>query len=163
MLKNLIVVAVVTLSGCASDTDVSCTVAGGDSQATATIDGSEWAADGGSWAVAGSAIQINLESAVKLVVTLRGSRDEFGDDVADLVIDREFPLDIDLGGADGHGGVQDLRNGLDGYASNQPGGSGSMTIADQDGDTLFACFEFVAINNEGVMMEVRDGKVMIDQ
>ena len=163
MLKNLIVVAVVTLSGCASDTDVSCTVAGGDSQATATIDGSAWASNGGSWSVMGSAIFISLESAVDLVVDLRGLYDEAGDSVADLVTDREFPIDVDLGGADGNGGVKDFRNEMDIYTSNKPGGSGTMTIADQDGDTLFACFEFVAINNDGVMMEVRDGKVMIDR
>lgn len=137
----------------------------GSDAAQATIDGSGWAASGGSWSVAGSAVQVSLESASGLTLTLRATSDDGGDSVAERVESEDFPIVIDLSGADGHGGLMDLRNGLDAYASNQEGGSGTMTISGVSGaDELSACFEFDALRqSDGRIMEVREGRVTIGQ
>jgi hypothetical protein len=106
-------------------------------------------------------MQVSLESAVSLTLGIRGTIDAAGEPVAELMESGAFPIVVDLGDSDGHGGVTDLRNGIDAYASTQPGGSGSLTIAGLNDGVLTACFEYVAANDEGVVMEVRDGKVRI--
>ena len=106
-----------------------------------------------------------MESASGLTLSLRATADDGGDGVADRVDARDFPIVIDLDGADGHGGVMDLRNGIDAYASNQAGGSGTMTIsAISADDELSACFEFDAVRQmDGRIIEVREGQVTIGQ
>ena len=144
----------------------SCEVDGlGSDVAQAAIDGSDWGASGGSWSVAGSAVQVSMESVSGLTLTLRATSDDGGDSVSDLVDVGDFPIVIDLDGADGHGGVMDLRNGIDAYASNQEGGSGTMTISGVSGaNELSACFEFDAVRqSDGRILEVREGRVTIGQ
>jgi hypothetical protein len=158
-----LIFALVLASGCAEEEKATCVVGDLDAVATATIDGSDWASSGGTWLESGSAIQVSLESAVDLVVSLRASTDASGETVADRVAREDFPILVDLGDSHGHGGIQDMRNGLDAFTSTLPGGSGLMTISGLEGDTLSACFEFVAVNDEGLMMEVSDGKVMIER
>ncbi len=163
-MSRLVCLMGVVLIGCKDD--ATCEVGGlGGDAAQATIDGSDWAANGGSWSVAGSAIQVSLESASGLTLTLRATSDDAGDGVADRVEAGDFPVVIDLGGEDGHGGVMDLRNGLEAYASNQEGGSGTLTISNVSGsDELSACFEFDAVRQrDGRIMEIREGQVTIGQ
>ena len=165
-MRILLFTALMALSGCApeeGDGDaVSCSISGLSGIANANIDGAAWAGSGGSWSEAGSTIQITIESDVGFTMTLRGTKDSQGDSVADRVNDDLLPVTIDLGGADGSGGVMDQRNGLDAYATNQPGGMGTLSILELSDGTLSACFEFDAVNEAGVIMEVRDGKVKID-
>jgi hypothetical protein len=158
-----LIFALVLTSGCAEEEKEACVVGDLDAVATATIDGSDWAASGGTWSEAGSAIQVSLESAVDLVVTLRASTDGSGEAVADRVARGDFPILVDLGASYGHGGIQDMRNGLDAFTSTLSGGGGLLTISGLEGDTLSACFEFVAVNDDGRTMEVGDGKVMIER
>tara|TARA_B100000614_G_scaffold138441_1_gene123099 strand:- start:5 stop:496 length:492 start_codon:yes stop_codon:yes gene_type:complete len=133
--------------------------------ARAEVDGSDWAANGGSWSVAGSAVQVSMESASGLTLTLRATADDGGDSVAERVDSGDVPIVVELSGADGHGGVMDLRNGIDAYASNQEGGSGTMTISAVSGDNeLSACFEFDAVRQmDGRILQVREGRVTIGQ
>jgi hypothetical protein len=165
-MRTLSTILIPLLLGCAAkdgDGDtVSCSISGLSGVANATIDGQAWAGNGGTWREAGSAIQIDIESVIDLTITLRGTKDSNGDSIADRVSDGSLPVTIDLSGADGHGGVRDQRNGLDSYATNQPGGSGTLSILDVSGNTLSACFEFDAVSSGGVIMQVRDGKVKID-
>ena len=162
-MRAMILVAAM-VAGCADDK--TCTVSDlGDAVATASLDGKDWQADQGTWSFAGSAIQASLESAVELNVTLRATVSEEGDAVAERIEAGDLPVTIDLSGADGHGGVMDLRNGIDAYASNKPGGSGTMTIVSAtDGGELHACFEFDAVNpSTGQVIELREGRVTISQ
>ena len=152
----------VLIVGCKDDS--SCEVSGlGDDVAQAQLDGADWAANGGSWLVAGSAVQFSLESVVDITVSLRATTDESGSSVADLVEAEDFPIVVELDGEDGHGGVMDFRNGVDAYASNQEGGNGTMTISAISGaDELSACFEFDAVRQtDGRIFEVREGRVTI--
>jgi len=150
--------------GCKDDPDCEVGDLGSD-VGQAMIGDSDWAANGGSWSVAGSAVQVSMESASGLTLTLRATSDDGGEAVADRVEAGDFPIVIGLDGSDGHGGVMDLRNGLDAYASNQEGGSGTMTISALSGsDELSACFEFDAVRqSDGRVMEVREGRVTIGQ
>ncbi|MGB0640460.1 MAG: hypothetical protein ACPGTU_14065 [Myxococcota bacterium] len=164
---RLVLFAVLTaLVGCAPEDGngdaVSCSISGLSGIANANINGSDWAGSGGSWSEAGSTIQITIESDVGFTLTLRGTKDSQGDSVADRVNDDALPVTIDLSGADGSGGVMDQRNGLAAYATNQPGGSGSLSILELTDGTLSACFAFDAVNDAGFIMEVRDGMVKID-
>ena len=163
-MSRYIGVMTLLILGCKDEQN--CEVDGlGSDVAQAAIDGSDWAASGGSWSVAGSAVQVSMESVSGLTLTLRATSDDGGDSVSDLVDAGDFPIVIDLDGADGHGGVMDLRNGIDAYASNQEGGSGTMTISGVSGDNeLSACFEFDAVRqSDGRILEVREGRVTIDQ
>ena len=81
--------------------------------------------------------------------------------MADAVTEGRFPIVVDLAGEDGSGSVMDQRNGLDSFASSQPGGSGSMSILDQNDTSLIVCFDFDAVNADGVIMEVRGGKAEV--
>jgi hypothetical protein len=165
-MRFLLFTLMASVVGCApedGDRDaVSCSISGLSGIANATIDGAAWAGNGGSWNEAGSTIQITIESDVGFTMTLRGTKDSQGDPVAGRVNDDSLPVTIDLSGADGSGGVMDQRNGLDAYATNQPGGMGTFSILELADGTLSACFEFDAVNDAGVIMEVRDGKVKID-
>ena len=86
-----------------------------------------------------------------------------GVDVLTLITQESFPIEIDLGESDGYAAIMDRRNGLTGYHSNEPGGSGSFTITDVDGETLSGCFTFDAVSVDQVVVEVREGKVKIDR
>jgi hypothetical protein len=154
----------VVLMGCKDEAE--CKVGDlGEDVAQATVDGAEWAASGGTWGVAGSGIQVSMESASQVMLNLAAKRDDGGDGVADAIEAGDFPIIIDLGGTDGHGGVFDGRNSPVPYVSNETGGSGTMTISGVSGDDkLSGCFEFDAIANDGgSIMEVREGRVKIGQ
>lgn len=152
--------------GCAgSDGDgelASCDADGLTGVATGIVDGREWAGSGGTWMETGTSIQITIESASKLNLTLRGIRNSNGDSVAEAVGAGNFPVVVDLDGEDGSGSIMDLRNQADSYGSGQPGGSGMMSILGMDGSALTACFSFSAVNNDSQIMTVTDGKVQID-
>jgi hypothetical protein len=154
------------LTGCAESGGggelASCDAEGLSGIASASVDGREWAGSGGTWMETGSSIQITIESASKLNLTLRGIRNSNGDSVAEAVGAGNFPVVVDLGGEDGTGSIMDLRNQADSYGSGQPGGSGTMSILGLEGSTLTACFSFDAVNNDAEIMSVDDGKVQID-
>ena len=139
-----------------------CDADGLSGMASADVDGIDWTASDGSWMEAGSSIQINLESDIGLNLNLRAIRSSSGDSIADLVSSGALPVVVDLAGEDGSGSIMDQRTGLDSYASSQPGGSGSMSLLSLEGSTLTACFNFDAVNSDGVIMQVRDGKVQIN-
>ncbi len=152
----------VVLMGCKDEAE--CKVGDlGNDVAQATVDGADWAANGGSWGVAGGGIQVSMESASQIMLNLAAKRDDGGDGVADAIEADDFPIIIDLGGSDGHGGVFDGRNSPEPYVSNENGGSGTMTISGVSGDDdLIACFEFDAIASDGKsVMEIREGRVTI--
>ena len=141
----------------------SCDADGLSTLASASVDGREWAGSGGSWMETGSStIQITIESASDLNLTLRGIRNSNGDSVAEAVNAGNFPVVVDLDGEDGSGSIMDLRNQADAYGSGQPGGSGMMSILGVESGVLTACFFFSAVNNDSVIMTVADGKVQID-
>jgi hypothetical protein len=140
----------------------SCDADGLSALASASVDGREWAGSGGTWMETGSSIQITIESASDLNLTLRGIRNSNGDSVAEAVSAGNFPVVVDLDGEDGSGSIMDLRNQADSYGSGQPGGSGMMSILGVEGGILTACFFFSAVNNDSVIMTVADGKVQID-
>ena len=127
----------------------------------ATVDGIDWTASVGTWMEAGSAVQLNLQGSIDIGMSLRGTRSQSGQSVADAVSEGGFPIVVDLAGEDGSGSVMDQRNGLDSFASSQPGGSGSMSILEQNDTALIVCFDFDAVNADGVIMEVRGGKAEV--
>ena len=127
----------------------------------ADVDGLDWSIADGTWSEAGSSIQFNFESDLGISMNLRGIRSASGDAAADLVASGSFPFVVDLSGEDGSGSIMDQRNGLDSYASSQPGGSGSMSVLGRDGSALTVCFSFDAVNADGVIMQVRDGQAEV--
>ena len=127
----------------------------------ASVDGIDWTTSVATWMEAGSAVQFNLQGSIDIGMSLRGTRSQSGASVADAVGDRAFPIVVDLAGEDGSGSVMDQRNGLDSFASSQPGGSGSMSILEQRDSALIVCFDFDAVNADGVIMEVRGGKAEV--
>lgn len=154
------------VTGCAGSDGsgelASCDADGLTGISTARVDGRDWAGSGGTWMETGSSIQITIESASKLNLTLRGIRNSHGDSVAEAVSAGDFPVVVDLEGEDGTGSIMDLRNQADSYGSGQPGGAGMMSILGLEGSTLTACFSFDAVNNDSEIMTVDDGKVQIE-
>jgi len=128
----------------------------------AEVDGLDWSISDGTWSEAGSSVQFNFESDLDISMNLRGIRSGSGDSVADLVANGSFPFVVDLSGEDGSGSIMDQRNGLDSYASSQPGGSGSMSVLGRDGAALTVCFGFDAVNADGVIMQVRNGQAEVN-
>lgn len=124
----------------------------------ATVDGIDWTASDGTWMEAGSAVQINFQSGIDISLNLRGTRSQSGASVADAVAGDAFPVVVDLSGVDGSGSVFDQRNAPKSYASSQPGGEGSLSILERDESALIVCFDFDAVDANGVIMTVRDGK-----
>jgi hypothetical protein len=161
-----IMVVLALLAGCTEsddDGDGLCSIQGLTGVGSATLDGMDWAANGGSWNPTGGGIQIVLESAIDVGMTIRATRDESGVDVMDLIEDAAFPIVVSLTGDDGTGNIRDARNQQVSYASGEPGGSGSLSILSVSGATMAACFSFVALSEQSVMMEVTNGKVEIEE
>jgi len=161
-----IMVVLALLAGCAEsdeDGDGMCSIQGLTGVGSASLDGMDWAASGGSWNPTGGGIQIVLQSAIDVGMTIRATRDESGVDVMDLIEEVAFPIEVSLTGDDGTGNIRDARNQPVSYASGEPGGSGSLSILGVDGATMSACFSFVALSDQSVMMEVTNGKVEIEE
>lgn len=143
--------------------EASCTVDGLTGLASANMDGDAWSASDGTWNRTGSGIQIILQfPETERSMTIRGNRDQSGDDLVDLIDSAAFPINISLDGEDGTGSVMDSRFRTS-YASNKPGGSGDMSILDVQGSTMTACFSFVATNDDGEGIEVTEGMVEVDE
>ena len=150
---------------CAAKNDdlgaANCSIDGLSGIASATMDGDAWQADGGTWNMTGSGIQINLRfEDVERSMTVRGTRDGQGIDISDRIAADEFPINVSLSGEDGTGGVLDNRFNVS-YASNDA--SGSLSILDLKDSTLSACFSFVAVSDDSVMMEVTQGMAQVEQ
>ena len=138
-----------------------CSIDGLTGIASATMDGDEWQADEGTWNPTGAGIQINLRfEDVERSMTVRGTRDGQGVDISDRLAEDDFPINVSLSGEDGTGGVLDNRFNVS-YASNDA--SGSLSILDVQGSTLSACFSFVAVSDDSVMMEVTQGMARVEQ
>ncbi len=159
---------VTLLLGCGAKEDTAgiedCQVGDLSGAGQAKFDGNGWAASDGVWMESGTNITINLESDTNQNININAKKGADGTDVQTLISESQFPIVIDLSGDDGFGSVMDLRNGLDGYESSNPGGSGTFVIAGVDGDTLTGCFEFDAVSAQTqVVIEVREGQVKIDR
>ncbi len=166
-MKWLLGLLVVCTAGCGILGDdagaAECSIDGLTEMATVTMDGDTWSSDGGSWNRTADGIQINLPfQETERTMTVRGSRDQGGADIVDQIDAEEFPIIVSLGGEDGTGQVMDSRF-QSSYASNQPGGSGSLSILDVQGSTMSACFSFVAATDDGELMEVTEGMVEVDE
>ena len=164
-MKWTTLVLVVSSVACAGKDDelgaASCSIDGLGGIASATMDGDVWQADSGSWNPTGPGIQINLRfETVERSMTVRGNRDGQGVDISDRIADGDFPINVALSGEDGTGGVLDNRFNVS-YASNDA--SGSLSILDVQGSTLSACFSFVAVSDDSVMMEVTEGMAQVEQ
>ena len=153
--------------GCSKDGE-ECSPTDSDASAEATVDGAAWMANAtSSWAETGSNITINLTSDSNRTINLNASTDTDGNDVAVRISDQDFPIDVDLGGSGSSYANVRIDYGTarppDIYVSNEEGGSGSFTIADIDGDTLKGCFEFDGLNDDNMVIEVREGQVNIER
>ena len=141
--------------------DANCTVDGLSGLGTATMDGDTWEADSGSWNPTGSGIQIVLQfDRPDRSMTVRGTRDEEGIDIADRIDAGEFPINVSLSGDDGTGNVRDGRMNSS-YASTDA--SGNLSILEVANGTMTACFSFVAVNDDSQMMEVTEGMVAVEE
>ena len=141
--------------------DANCTAEGLAGLGTATMDGDTWEADSGSWNTTGSGVQIVLQfDRPDRSMTVRGSRDEDGIDIADRIDAGEFPINVSLSGEDGTGNVRDGRMNSS-YASTDA--SGNLSILSVEGNVMTACFSFVAVNDDSQMMEVTEGKAEVEE
>jgi hypothetical protein len=154
--------------GCGATDDsgsAECSIDGLTDLASATMDGDTWPSNHSTnlWNRTGSGIQITLQFAeTQRAMTIRGNHGSNGVSIVEGIDSGEFPINVSLDGADGTGSIIDSRFG-EVYASNQPGGSGSLTILDVQGSTMSACFSFVAANDDGVLMEVSNGMAEVDE
>ena len=154
----------VLLLGCdTQDTqdDFNCSNDGLSGLASVEMDGDRWAADSGQWNRAGSGIQINLTfDGPQRSMTVRGTRDAYGVNLSERIEEGSFPINVSLSGEDGTGSIIDLgRN--QSYASNEA--SGNLTILDVQGDTLSACFSFIAVSDDSTMIEVTNGMAEVGE
>lgn len=152
------------LFGCAGNGkngEPNCTISDLSGMASAEMDGAYWAADAGSWNPNGAGIQIILTfDGPDRSMTIRGTRDEDGTDIAERLEAEDFPINVSLSGEDGTGGIMDGRFSKS-YASNEA--SGNLTILDLDGTTMSACFSFTAVSDDSTMIEVSNGMAEVDQ
>ena len=153
----------IVVLGCSSKEDLACEVTAFDGTATATLDGSAWMADAEAhWTESGTSIMVNLSSdASGRTINIKPKQSIEGVDVLTLIDEERFPIEMDLDDTDGTAGIIDLSNGLSGYETDNPGGGGIFVIASVDGDQLTGCFEFDAVSNDNVVIEVREGQVNI--
>ena len=129
--------------------------------ASVEMDAEFWTADAGSWSRTGSGIQINLKfDGPDRSMTVRGTRDQDGTDISELLDDGDFPINVSLSGEDGTGGILDGRFSKS-YASNEA--SGNLTILDVQGATMSACFSFTAVSDDSNMIEVTNGMAEVDE
>ena len=141
--------------------DATCTVNGLTGLGMATMDGDTWSADSGSWNTTGSGIQIVLQfDQPDRSMTIRGTRDEGGVDIADLIDAGDFPINVSLSGEDGTGNVRDGRMNTS-YASTDA--SGNMSILDVQETTMTACFSFTALSDDSTMIEVTEGMAEVEE
>ena len=161
---KFLVVLLVLVSGCKSKDDdgvPNCSNDGLSGLASVEMDADEWAADAGSWSRTGSGIQINLKfDGPNRSMTVRGTRDQDGTDIAERLDEGDFPINVSLSGEDGTGGIIDGRFNKS-YASNEA--SGNLTILDVEGATMSACFSFIAVSDDSTMIEVTNGMAEVDE
>ena len=153
-----------TLVGCAGNGkngEPNCTISDLSGMASVEMDGEYWAADSGSWNPNGSGIQIILSfDGPGRSMTIRGTRDQDGTDIAERLEAGDFPINVSLSGEDGTGGIMDDRF-MKSYASNEA--SGNLTILDLEGSTMSACFSFMAVSDDSTMIEVSNGMAEVDE
>ena len=129
----------------------------------ATVDGREWTTETGQWMTIGGGIQIVLDTGGPWAMTLVGTTTEDGDGVADALADDLAPFRVPFSDGSGTASIrEDLGNGLEAFATNQPGGDGEMWIDAFDGTALTACFAFTATNADGLMRSVASGTAHVD-
>jgi len=155
----------IVVLGCSSKEDLECEVGDIDGTAEATLDGAAWMADEEAfWTETGTTVTINLSSeASGRTINIKPKQTIDGVEVLTLIEEGRFPIEMDLDDTDGTAGIIAHSNGLSGYETDNPGGRGTFIISSVDGDRLKGCFEFDAVSNDNVVIEVREGQVNIER
>ena len=103
-------------------------------------------------------MQIALDESGGWQINVRGTTAVDGQSVPERVASGDFPIEVSLDSADGHGSVRDARStSALSYATNQPGGGGTLWFDGLEGGVLTACFSFDATDSSGSGVSVRDG------
>ena len=130
---------------------------------TMTMDGTVGNTGSSGWSSIGDGVQINMTfDDLNVSTTVRAMIDESGYPIVDQIDAEAFPIHATLTGDSGSAAVLNHSEGAS-YASNQGGGSGRLTILSIEDTSLSACFDFVAVHDDGGVLEVTDGMVRADE
>ncbi len=130
---------------------------------SATVDDVEWVSESGQWITSGNKIQVVLNQTGPWGMTMVAITTDDGRSVTEALDEEEVPFRVSFADEGNYGSVrEDIGNGANIYATNEPGGKGDMTVDFFDGETLTACFDFTAVTSAGVMIEVSSGAASVE-
>ena len=134
----------------------------GTNAGQATVNDQEWLSSSGQWIESGNKIQVVLNQTGPWGMTMVAITTADGQPITEALDEEAVPFRVSFSTDGNYGSVrEDLGNGANIYATNEPGGGGDMTVDTFDGTTMTACFDFTAVTNGGDLIEVRSGSALV--